>query len=119
MRDVLLVGVGGAVGSLGRYGVGVLMARLVGLAFPWATLLVNVVGGLTMGLLTARIGPEHEHIRLLVGVGILGGFTTFSTFSLEAVRLLQHQPGAGALYMAASLVLSVGACWMGLVLGRP
>lgn len=119
MRDVLLVGFGGAVGSLGRYGVGMLMARLVGLAFPWGTLLVNVLGGLAMGVLSARVGPDQEHLRLLIGVGVLGGFTTFSTFSLEAVRLLQQQPGAGALYIAASLVLSVGACWLGLLLGRP
>lgn len=119
MKDVLLVGLGGAVGSLGRYGVGYVVARMVGVDFPWGTLLVNVLGGLAMGLLTARVGPEHEAMRLLLGVGVLGGFTTFSTFSLEAVRLLQHQPGAGALYIGASLVLSVGACWLGLVLGRP
>lgn len=119
MRDVLLVAAGGALGSLGRYGVGMLVARLIGLAFPWGTLFVNVVGGLAMGLLTARIGPEHEHLRLLLGVGVLGGFTTFSTFSLEAVRLMQHQPGAAALYIGASVVLSIAACWLGLVLGRP
>jgi fluoride exporter len=119
MREVLLVGLGGAVGSLGRYGVGAAVARFASVEFPWGTLLVNVLGGLAMGLLTARIGPEHEDIRLLIGVGVLGGFTTFSTFSLEAVRLLQHQPGAGALYIGASLALSVGACWLGLVLGRP
>lgn len=119
MKQVLLVALGGALGSAGRYGAGLVAARVLGLAFPWGTLIVNVLGALAIGVLTARVDPLHPGARLFIGVGILGGFTTFSTFSLEAVRLLQHQPGAGALYMAASLVLSVGACWMGLVLGRP
>lgn len=118
MMQVLLVALGGAVGSLARYGVGVAAARMFGLGFPWATLAVNVVGGLAMGLLAARVGPEHEHLRLLLGVGALGGFTTFSAFSLETVRLMEHQPGLAALYVAASLILSAGACWAGLTLGR-
>ena len=118
MMQVLLVAVGGAVGSLARYGVGVAAARLFGLAFPWATLFVNILGGLAIGALTARIGPEQESLRLALGVGLLGGFTTFSTFSLETVRLMQHQPGLALLYIAASLVLSIGACWAGLMLGR-
>jgi fluoride exporter len=116
--QVLLVALGGAVGSLARYGVGVAAVRLFGLAFPWGTLAVNVIGGLAMGLLAARIGPNEESMRLLIGTGLLGGFTTFSAFSLETVRLMEHQPGLAALYAAASLVLSVGACWVGLQLGR-
>jgi CrcB protein len=118
MMQVLLVAVGGAIGSVGRYGVGLAAARLFGLAFPWGTLIVNVAGGFAMGWLAARVGPMQENMRLLVGVGVLGGFTTFSTFSLETVRLMQHQPGQAILYAAASLVLSVGACWLGLSLGR-
>jgi fluoride exporter len=118
MIQVLLVALGGAVGSLARYGVGVAVVRAFGAGFPWGTLVVNVVGGLAMGLLAARVSPEHEHLRLLLGVGALGGFTTFSAFSLETVRLMEHQPGLAALYVAASLILSVGACWAGLTLGR-
>lgn len=118
MNAVLLVALGGALGSLARYGVGFASARWLGLAFPWGTLAVNVVGGLAMGLLAARVGPEQEHMRLLLGVGVLGGFTTFSAFSLETVRLLEQQPGLAALYAASSLMLSVGACWSGLALGR-
>lgn len=118
MIQVLLVALGGAVGSVARYGVGLAAARWLGLAFPWGTLAVNVAGGLAMGLLAARLGPEGESARLLVGVGLLGGFTTFSAFSLETVRLMEHQPGLAALYAAASLLLSVGACWLGLNLGR-
>lgn len=119
MMQMLLVALGGAAGSLARYGVGVAVARVFGLAFPWGTLAVNVAGGLAMGVLAARVGPENEQVRLLLGVGVLGGFTTFSTFSLETVRLLQQAPGNAMLYIAASLVLAVGACWAGLVLGRP
>src|SRR5262245_26351415 len=107
MTQLLLVALGGAVGSAARYGVGVAAARLFGLAFPWGTLIVNVLGGLAMGVLTARIGPESENVRLALGVGVLGGFTTFSTFSIETVRLMEHQPGHAALYVVASVLLSV------------
>jgi CrcB protein len=113
MMQVLLVALGGAAGSVARYGVGVAAARLLGLGFPWGTLIVNVFGGFAMGLLAARVGPEDVNLRLALGVGVLGGFTTFSTFSLETVRLMQHQPVMAALYVVASVVLSVGACWAG------
>jgi fluoride exporter len=118
MQAVLLVALGGAVGSVARYGVGVAAARWLGLASPWGTLAVNVLGGLAIGLLAARVSPDQENTRLLIGTGLLGGFTTFSAFSLETVRLMEQQPGLAALYAAASLVLSVGACWVGLELGR-
>lgn len=118
MINLLLVAVGGAAGAVARYGVGVLAARLWGLNFPWGTLIVNVVGGLAMGLLAARVDPSHEHARLLLGVGLLGGFTTFSSFSIEAIRLLDHHFALAALYVLASLVLSLAACWVGLMLGR-
>jgi CrcB protein len=119
MKQVLLVAFGGAFGSVARYGASLAAARLFGLAFPWGTLFVNVLGALLIGVLAARIDPSHEDTRLLIGVGVLGGFTTFSTFSLEAVRLWPHHPGGAALYVASSLVLGLGACWVGLVLGRP
>ncbi|MEJ0058952.1 MAG: fluoride efflux transporter CrcB [Terricaulis sp.] len=118
MTQFLLVALGGAVGSMARYGVGLAAARL-GVGFPWGTLCVNVVGGLLMGLLAARVGPQDENARVLLGVGVLGGFTTFSAFSLDTVRLLETQLGAALLYVVASVVLSIGACWLGLVLGRP
>lgn len=118
MTHILLVALGGAVGSMARYGVGLAAARWLDLGFPWGTLAVNVIGGLAMGLLAARVGPEQENLRLLLGVGLLGGFTTFSAFSLETVRLMQQAHAHGALYIAASLILSVGACWAGMILGR-
>jgi len=118
MLQVLLVAFGGAVGSVARYGVSVAAARWLGLAFPWGTLAVNVLGGLAMGALFARIGPQDENLRLLFGVGLLGGFTTFSAFSLETLRLMQHQPGIALTYALASVILSVGACGLGVMLGR-
>jgi len=118
MTQVLWVALGGAVGSVARYGVGAAAARWPGLGFPWGTLLVNVAGGIAMGVLAARLGPDQESLRLALGVGLLGGFTTFSAFSLETVRLMEHQPGLAALYATASVALIVGACWAGLSLGR-
>lgn len=117
--QVLLVALGGALGSVARYGVGVAVARALGAGFPWGTLLVNVAGGVLIGILAARTTPESENMRLLIGVGGLGGFTTFSTFSLESVRLFEHSPMLSLAYMAASLALSVGACAVGLLIGRP
>jgi|CXWL01.1.fsa_nt_gi CrcB protein len=118
MMNLLLVALGGAVGSAARYGVGVAATRWLGHGLPWGTLIVNVVGGVAMGLLAARTDPAHEPMRLLFGVGLLGGFTTFSAFSIETVRLLEQRPDQAFLYVAASLLLSVGGCWLGLSLGR-
>ncbi|MBX3428854.1 MAG: fluoride efflux transporter CrcB [Hyphomonadaceae bacterium] len=118
MMNVLLVALGGALGAVARFTIGTGAARLLGLAFPWGTLAVNILGGLAMGVLAARTGPEQETLRLTLGVGVLGGFTTFSAFSLETVRLMEHQPGLAVLYAVASVALSVGACWVGMSLGR-
>lgn len=119
MTHALWVALGGALGSLARYGVGLAVLRAVGPAFPWGTMIVNALGGLAIGALAARFGSEAESARLFLAVGVLGGFTTFSTFSLETVRLAEHDPGGALLYVAASLILSVGGCWLGLMLGRP
>ncbi|MBU2116805.1 MAG: CrcB family protein, partial [Alphaproteobacteria bacterium] len=87
MTRLLLVSAGGALGSMARYGAGVLAQRLApGAAWPWATFSVNLLGGLLMGLLAGwlafRGGAHGESIRLFAAVGVLGGFTTFSAFSL-------------------------------------
>lgn len=119
MMQLALLALGGAAGALARHGASVAAARLLGVAFPWGTLMVNVIGGLCMGLLAARVGPQSEGLRLVLGVGVLGGFTTFSAFSLETLRLMQQNLALAALYAAGSLILSVGACWLGLALGRP
>ncbi len=118
MMQVLLVALGGALGSVARYGVGVGAARWLGLDFPWGTLGVNVLGSFAIGVLAARTHPDQESWRLLIGVGFLGGFTTFSTFSLESVRLMQQAFPLAASYILASLVLAFGACLAGMMLGR-
>lgn len=119
MMQLLLVAVGGAAGSLARYGAGLAAARWLGLAFPWGTLFVNVLGALAIGVLAQRVGPAEVNLRLLLGVGALGGFTTFSAFSLDAIRLMEREPLHALFYVAASLILSLGACGLGLMLGRP
>ncbi len=118
MGGFLLVALGGAIGAAARYGV----YRLVGPAsWPWPTFLVNVLGGLLMGLLTgwllARAGPEA--LRLFLGVGVLGGFTTFSAYSLDIIALLERGDLVGALgYALASLVVATAALAAGLWLAR-
>ena len=123
MNAWLLVACGGALGSMGRYGAGLMAGRLLGHGFPWATLAVNVLGSLLMGLLIAVLardgGTAHAEWRLFLAVGVLGGFTTFSTFSLDAVTLLTRGEWSAALaYMTASLALALLALWGGMALGR-
>lgn len=121
MIPTLLVALGGALGSVARYGVNVWTTRAFGPGFPWGTLTVNVVGGLVMGLIAATLalrGGSNE-LRVFLMTGIMGGFTTFSAFSLDAVALWERgEVGTAALYVAASVVLSIGALFAGLALGR-
>lgn len=118
----LLVALGGGGGALLRYHLGRQFGA-ASLGFPWATLTVNVAGSTAMGLLVgwlARHGDGGaEGWRLLLGVGLLGGFTTFSAFSLEIVGLWQRgQPGLAALYAAVSVVAGVLGLIAGLALTR-
>jgi len=113
--NTLLVMLGGAVGAAARYHLGGVVGR--GSVFPWGTLAVNILGGVLMGLLIAR-GPG-EPARLVLGVGVLGGFTTFSAFSLETVTLIERGAAGPALgYVAASVIGACLALWAGLSLGR-
>ena len=119
--NFLLVMIGGALGSAGRYGVGLLTGRWLGPGYPWGTLAVNLIGGLLMGLLAgalARTGGS-EHSRLLLAVGVLGGFTTFSAFSLDAALMIETGAWAKALvYVLASVTGSILALFAGLYLVR-
>lgn len=119
-----LVAAGGALGALARYQVGRLMTNLAGPgnAFPWATLSVNIIGSLAMGALVGWLArgttsdQAAESLRLLIGVGLLGGFTTFSAFSAELVTMLHRgQTGMAAGYAAASLVAGMAAMIAGLI----
>jgi len=120
------VALGGAAGSALRYQTGRWMTLWLGpqavTAFPWATLVVNVLGSLAMGVLAgwlARNGSGGEQWRLLLGVGLLGGFTTFSAFSLELMQLIQRgQPGLATIYAGVSVVAGLGALYLGMVAMR-
>ncbi len=109
----LWVFLGGGLGAMGRFGLAQLMSRAVG-GFPWATLLANAVGALLIGLAAGYVA-QRAGLRAFWIVGVLGGFTTFSAFSIETLDLL-HQRGAGLAlaYVAVTLVLGLGACWVGL-----
>lgn len=122
MIHVLLVAIGGAVGSVARYLVNLWALRLWGAHFPWGTLAVNVVGGLAIGFLSEVIARKFNastEMRLLVVTGVLGGFTTFSSFSLDAVGLFERgEMALSAVYIVASVVISILAVCVGLALGR-
>jgi CrcB protein len=116
-----LVAAGGALGATLRALAGAAAARLLGLGFPWGTLFVNVVGsalmGLAFALLVERGGPGR--LAPFLTTGLLGGFTTFSAFSLDAVALFERgEAGRAALYVGASVALSIAALTAGLALGR-
>jgi len=122
MERFILVAAGGAVGAVARYAAGLQAARWLGAGQVWGTLAVNVAGGLLMGLLAgwlATRGGDGERWRLLLGVGVLGGFTTFSAFSLETIQLLERRSwGTATAYVAASVALSIAALAVGLWLAR-
>ena len=122
MNAILLVASGGAIGSVARYLVGAGMARAFGVAFPYGTLAVNIIGGFLMGLfieLLARRFQGSPELRLFIAIGILGGFTTFSSFSLDVVVLWQRgEFGIALFYVLASVILSIGALFFGLWLAR-
>ena len=119
MQALLLVAVGGAAGSLARYWMTLIAAQLVGEAFPWGTLAINVIGSFVIGAFAAMTGGDgvfagNMSLRLLVMVGICGGFTTFSSFSLQTFMLLRE----GAFLWAAAYVMgSVLICLAGTAAG--
>ena len=118
----LIVFLGGGIGAALRHGVNLLMAQLVGTSFPFATMIENISGSLIMGMLIAYfafVANAPQHMVLFLTTGILGGYTTFSAFSLDAARLYESgQLGLAALYVLASVVLSIGGLFAGLALVR-
>jgi CrcB protein len=121
MPNLLLVMLGGAIGAGARHLVGVFTLARLGPGFPWGTLTVNLAGGLAIGLLAgwlARSGGS-ESLRLFAAVGVLGGFTTFSAFSLETFLMIERgQIGAAAFYVAASVIGSIAFLFLGLAATR-
>jgi CrcB protein len=118
----LVVFIGGGIGSMLRHGVNVICARLFGIGFPFGAFAVNVTGSIVMGLFAGYFafrGDAAQIWRLFLMTGILGGYTTFSAFSLDTVLLFERgQFGLAALYVAASVILSVGGLMAGLALMR-
>jgi len=115
----LWVAIGGALGSVARFWLASSMAVLTGAEFPWGTLLINIIGSFVIsffGMLTgtaARFAVPYE-ARVFVTVGLCGGFTTFSSFSVQTIELIRTgQPGRALLYVAASVILCLGACALG------
>ena len=119
MHPLLLVGLGGFAGSVARYALGGwLLHHTAQQRFPWSTFAVNVVGCLAIGVL-AGLAERHSMfgpaLRLFLFTGLLGGFTTFSAFGLEALFLLRRgEPWVAAAYVAGSVLLGLAAVWIGL-----
>ena len=123
MQALILVGLGGALGSIARYLAGALALRRLGPGWPYGTFAVNVLGGLLIGALVGflahRGGAGQDRLRLLLQVGVLGGFTTFSSFSLEVSAMIERRAWETALaYAFFSVVVSVAAVFAGLMLAR-
>ncbi len=122
MQHLILVFVGGAVGSVFRYIVSIGMSRWLGTAFPYGTLTVNVAGSLCMGFLYVLIVERASFSaewRSLLLIGLLGGFTTFSSFSMETLLLLQDAAWfKAAVNTLLNVILCLLAAWIGLLLGR-
>ena len=122
-----IVFLGAGIGGALRHGVNVWAARVFGYGFPFGTLIVNIIGSFVMGLLVGffayRAGLVPQHMRLFLTTGVLGGFTTFSAFSLDAALLFERHSYAMALtYMVGSVVASIVALFIGLALfngGKP
>jgi len=118
----LIVFLGGGLGAALRHGINIAVARLLGTAFPYGTLLINITGSFIMGLVAAYFafrGDASQHWRLFLTTGILGGYTTFSAFSLDAALLYERgEIGIAALYVIASVVLSIVGLFAGLALVR-
>ena len=122
MTQVLAIGIGGAIGSLLRFWMATWVHSFAGRGFPYGTLTVNVLGCLVMGVLfvlfTERFS-DNAVLRAGILIGVLGGFTTFSSFSIETFNLIEQGAHLKALAnMGVSLALCVGATWLGVILGR-
>lgn len=115
LRRLLLVFVGGTLGTAARLGTGLVIPDAGGI--PLATLVVNIVGALLIGILAARI-PSSADVRVFLGTGVLGGFTTYSAFMTGTLQLWTHAPVLAGAYAAGSLGLGLAAAALGLRLGR-
>lgn len=123
MYPYLLVALGGALGSMARYGTGVLVGRVWSSSFPLGTMLINIAGSLVMGLFIgflARTTPSWQgEARLFFAVGVLGGFTTFSSFSLDAISMVERGEWMSAtIYIVGSVLIGLAGLYVGLLIFR-
>lgn len=124
IKPYLLVGLGSAVGGMGRLWVASLIGRRVGETFPWGTILVNISGSFLIGLLMALTGPDGRWpgvrwVQLLLVSGVCGGYTTFSAFSLQTLQLARDgQWGLAMGNVVLSVVACLGAVFLGFILGQ-
>ncbi|HTO39210.1 MAG TPA: fluoride efflux transporter CrcB [Brumimicrobium sp.] len=122
IKAMLLVGLGGGVGSMFRYSISVLFNKFSTTLFPWPTFIVNVLGSFLMGLLISYFGRSlvvSPNLKLLLVAGFCGGFTTFSTFSIEGLNLLNSGNTTIALtYILGSVFFGLIAVWLGVTIGK-
>ncbi len=122
MNGVLYVALGGALGASLRHLLGLAAGKVMGSAYPYGTFIANILGGFLMGMLVGWLAHKvsgGQNLRLFLGVGVLGGFTTFSAFSLDAVMMYERKAyGALASYIGGSVFFSIGALMLGLILAR-
>ncbi|MBW3622735.1 MAG: fluoride efflux transporter CrcB [Armatimonadetes bacterium] len=123
IRSLIGVMIGGALGAAVRYSLSLWMIKRYGPQFPWGTLLINLSGCFALGLLIGlRLGGRHpmpEWLTLSLAAGFLGAYTTFSTFGVETVLLLESRQAYAALaYVASSVLIGIAAAGLGIVLGR-
>jgi len=120
--NYLIVFVGAGIGGALRHGINVFAARIAGMDFPYGTLAINVLGSFAIGVIAEYFALKADlpqQWRLFLTTGILGGFTTFSAFSLETALLYErNQLGAAAIYVIASVVLAIGGAFAGLAVVR-
>jgi len=119
MTSLFQVAIGGALGASARFLTGVAVLRLAGPGFPWATLIVNVLGSFAMGVLIVVLAQGSNRFAPLLITGLLGGFTTFSAFSLDTLSLFERgQAGLASAYVVGSVGLSLLAIGAGLLMAR-
>lgn len=122
MTAILSIAAGGALGAVARHLTNVGAATLFGFSFPWGTLIVNILGSFLMGLLVglfAHVWPAPQALKQFLTVGFLGGFTTFSSFSLDVATMYERgEVLLGAGYVAGSVLLSISALFIGLYIAR-
>ena len=122
MSPWIAIAIGGACGALARYSVTLGLQRLAGSGYPWGTLVVNLLGCLLLGMLSQWVISNNslsDVYQKALGVGFLGAMTTFSTFALETVRLLENQrPGAALANVGMNLIVGLAAVWLGIALVR-